>query len=311
MAQAQRDITLIYQGVDITDEVDIIECVCRDVSGEESDCLMLTLDHAEKWFQWKPQKNDTIRVTRGGYDSKTMYLNTVVPEDGAYRIYATARRSAPMPEKYQVFEKMTLSSIMSMCAAECGMGAKLYGLSGGIQYPYLLRERMRAPAFLEMLAMREGAVLKCLDGNFAAIGVQYAQNIAAMHEMELENGQMDSQYIDRRDLRWSSVQIKSMFGSGTARDSDADGQTKIITDLAVDDDATAYRWAKGILMMYNRQSEVLNIEMDFNPGYTAMVRVDVKSDTDAAGKWMIDRVEQNLLDGRTKARMYRCIESVR
>lgn len=311
MAQAQRDITLIYQGVDITDEVDIIECVCRDVSSAESDCLNLKLDHAENWFRWKPQKNDTLRVTRGGYDSKTMYLNTVVPEGGAYRIYATARKSAPMPEKYQAFEKMTLSSIMSMCAAECGMGAKLYGISGGVQYPYLLREKLRAPVFMEMLAMREGAVLKCLDGNFAAIGVQYAQGISAMHEMELDDDQMDSQYIDRRDLAWSSVQIKSMFGSGTARDSNSSGQAKIITDLAVDDDATAYRWAKGILLMHNRQSEVLNIEMDFNPGYTAMVRVDVKSSTDAAGKWVIDNVEQNLLDGRTKARMYRCIDGVK
>lgn len=310
MAQAQRDITLIYQGVDITDEVDIIECVCRDVSGAESDCLNLKLDHAENWFRWKPEKNDTIRVTRGGYDSNTMYLNTVVPEGGAYRIYATARKCAPMPERWQVFENQTLASIMRLCAGECGMGARLYGLSGGIQYPYLLRENLRAPAFLEHIANREGAVLKSLNGDFVAIGVQYAQSIAAMHEMELDDDQMDSQYIDRRDLAWSGVQIKSMFGSGIALDRNAGGQLRIITDIPVDDDATAYRWAKGILTMHNRQSEILSIEMDFNPGYTAMVRVDVKSSTDAAGKWIIDSVEQNLLDGRTKARMLRCIDGV-
>ena len=83
MALAQADMTLIYKGTDITKQVDIIECVCRDVSGSESDCLNLKVDHADQWFRWGPQKNDTIQVKRNGYDSKTLYLNTVIPEDGA------------------------------------------------------------------------------------------------------------------------------------------------------------------------------------------------------------------------------------
>ena len=121
---------------------------------------------------------------------------------------------------------------------------------------------------------------------------------------------LDSEYIDRRDLSWSSVQIRTMFGSGTARDSSTSGQGRVITDITVDNDAQAYRWAKGILLTHNRQSEILNIEMDFNPGYTAMVRVDVKSRTDANGRWIVDTVEQNLLDGRTKAKMLRCVDTI-
>lgn len=311
MAQTQGDVTLIYEGTDITEDVDIIECVCRDVSGGEADCVNLKVDHAEKWFRWGPQKNDKIRVARSGYDTKTMYLNTVVPEDGAYRIYATASKSVPFPKRYQAFEKMTLSAVMGLCAGECGMGAKQYGLSGGILYEYLLRDNMSAPVFLQQLAQREGAALKALDGSYTAIGIGYAQGIAAMHEMQLDDDQLDSEYIDRRDLSWGSVEIKTMFGHGIARDSGSGGMNRVITDIPVDNDAMAYRWAKGILLSHNRQSEILNIEMDFNPGYTAMVRINVKSNTDANGKWIIDQVEQNLLDGRTKARMLRCVEGIR
>ena len=83
-----------------------------------------------------------------------------------------------------------------------------------------------------------------------------------------------------------------------------------ISGLAVDNDAQARRWAKGILLAHNRQSEILTIEMDFNPGYTAMVRADVSSRTDANGAWIIESVEQNLLDGRTKARMLRCVTTI-
>ena len=131
-----------------------------------------------------------------------------------------------------------------------------------------------------------------------------------MHEMELDDDQLDSEYIDRRDLNWASVSIKTPFGSGEARDSSTTGQSRTLTDITVDNDAMAYRWAKGILLMHNRQSEILNIEMDFNPGYTAMVRIDVKSRTDANGQWIIQETVQNLLDGRTKAKMLRCVTSI-
>ncbi|MBR3740564.1 MAG: hypothetical protein IKN04_08900 [Clostridia bacterium] len=310
MVKVQKDISLIYEGVDITDDVDIMECVCRDVGGGEADCLNLKVDHADKWFRWGPKKNDKIRVKRSGYDTKTLFLNTVVPEDGAYRIYATASKSVPFPQKWQAFEKKTLSAILSVCAGECGMGAKLYGLDGGMTYEYLLRDNMSSPVFMQQLANREGAILKALDGNYTAIGVQYAQGLTPMHEMELDDGQLDSEYIDRRDMSWQSVAIKTMFGSGEARDSSANGQSRILTDITVDNDAMAYRWAKGILLMHNRQSEILNIEMDFNPGYTAMVRINVKSRTDAAGQWIIQEAVQNLLDGRTKAKMLRCVTSI-
>lgn len=309
MAETQRDVTLYYNGQDITEDVDIIECVLRDVSGGESDCLNLKLDHAEAWFRRNPQKNDTLRVTRGGYDSKTLYLHTIAPQDGAFRIFATGGKCVPMPARWQSYENMNFQAVMSLCAGECGMGASVYGVTAPA-YPYLLREGQTAPVFLSLLAGREGAVLKAMDGRYIAIGVSYAQGLSAMHEMVLEGDQTDSEYIDRRDMRWASVQIKTPFGSGEARDSSADGQGPILTQIPVDDPATAYRWAKGLLLMHNRQAEILNIEMDFNPGYTAMARVNVKSHTDAAGQWIIDQVEQNLLDGRTKARMLRCVNSI-
>ena len=306
----QAQVKLIYQGTDITDNVDIIECVHNDVSGTECDCLNIKVDHADKWFRWGPQKNDTLQVQRSGYDSGTLYLNTITPEDGAYRILATSAKCVPFPEKQKSFKKETLSSIMATCAGECSMGAKQSGISGGIMYQYLLREYLNAPAFLERLINREGGTLKTLSGAYVAIGIEYAQGMTPMHEMELDDDQMDSTYIDRRDLRWGSLKISTPYGNGMASDSAADGPTIELCDIPVDDAAQAKRWARGILLNHNRQSEMLKIEMDFNPGYTAMVRINVKSRTDAKGEWIIDRAKQDLLNGRTAARMLRCINTV-
>lgn len=310
MAGVQRDLTLIYEGVDITDQVDIIECVHRDMSDCESDCLNLKLDHADKWFRWGPKKNDRLRVMRSSYDTGTLYLSAIAPEDGAYRIFATGAKSAAFPARWQSFEDKTLAAVMALCAGENGMGAKLYGVSGDLHYDYLLRQNEGAGAFLNRLLGYEGAVLKALDGNFTAIGIEWAQGISPMHQIELDSEQLDGKYTHRRYLGWTGVTIDTPFGKGSARDSGATGQGVTISGLAVDNDAQARRWAKGILLAHNRQSEILTIEMDFNPGYTAMVRADVSSRTDANGAWIIESVEQNLLDGRTKARMLRCVTTI-
>ena len=311
MADVRKDLTLYYEGVDITDDVDFITCICHDMSSGECDCLDLKVDHAEKWFKWGPQKNDRIRVTRSGYDTKTMYLNTIVPENGAYRIYATACKSNPFTPRWRAYEDCTLEKICAICAGECEMDHRLFGVEGSIKYEYLLRENLSAPAFLEQIANREGAVLKTLNGRFTMIGIDYAQDLTAMHTVELDNDQWASEYIDRRDRNWSSVEIKTPYGHGIARDRRVSGQTMVLTNIAVDNDAMAYRWARGMLQIHNRQSERLKIEMDFNPGYTAMVRVDVESRTDANGKWIIDEVQQNLFEGRTSAKLSRCITGIR
>lgn len=306
MADVQKDLRLYYNGVDITRSVDILECTVRDVSRRESDCLNLLVDHAEKWFSWGVQKNDTLRITRSGYDTKTMYLNTLRPEDGRYRIYATGSKSVQNDPRWASYENRTLAAILGSCAGESGMGVKLCGVSGEILYEYLTREYMRAADFAEQLLNREGAVLKCMDGKYTAIGIEWAQKIGAKHQVNIGGERFETHYTDKRDMNWGAVEITTPFGSGKAGGGKGN-VARVITDLPVTSNAQAFRWARGILMNHNRQNEVLEIEMDFNPGYTAMVRIDVNSKTETGGQWIIDEVTHDLLHGSSKAILFRCI----
>ena len=307
---ADTEVTLIYEGIDITDSVLIAGCVHRDVSRSESDCLKLRLENAETWFRWGPKANDRIRVKRNGYDTGELYLNTVLPEDGSYVILATGMKCGAKQERFQTYRDMTLAQIMQLCAAECGMGARLYGVDGATLYPYLLREELSAPAFLEQLCACEGALLKCLDGDFVAIGIEYAQKLFAVQTLEVDMGQTGVRYMDRRDMRWAGVQILSPYASGSALDAAAGGQTRLFGDLPVQDDAQAKRWAKGLLLPHNRQAETLVVESPFNPGYTAAARVDVDGNDDVFGAWIIDEVEHDLIEGTSCARMLRSITTI-
>lgn len=303
-------LTLMYENVDITKDVDIMECVVRDVSGGESDWVNLKLDHAKGWQSWKPKKNDRIQINRSGYSTKTLYLNTVVIEDGTYRIIATGGKCSSIPARWQSYENKTLANIMSLCAGEARMGSMQYGINGGTLYQYVMRQNETAPVFLDRLLKCEGAVLKSMNERYAAIGVEYAQSLKAAHELNLETGTRGYTYSDRRGMAWASLQIKTPFGSGIARDTGAEGANQIITNLCVDTDAQARRWAKGLLLTHNRQSEILKLEIDFNPGYTAMGRIDIKSKTNLKGQWIIDNVEHDLIDDISRAMLYRCIRTI-
>ena len=85
---------LIYEGKDITQYADVRKCVHRDVSFGRSDSLELELEHAAIWHSWNPQQDDRLQVMHDGYDTGSLYLNTILPEKGRYRILATSLPSA-------------------------------------------------------------------------------------------------------------------------------------------------------------------------------------------------------------------------
>ena len=309
MADARRDFTLVYEGVDISDDVDVISCVLYDKSGE-ADLLDLKLDHADRWFAWKPQKNDRLRVSRSGFDSKDYFLSAVSPEDGAYRIIASSQRSVYAPRRWQSYEDKTLYAILNLCAAEKNMKSALYGLNGGLRYDYILRENESAPEFMRRLCALEGACLKAVGGEYKAISIEYAQSLAPMHMVELDAKLLNARYTREESPRLGSVKIETPYGCGLARDPAFSGPERVISGLCVQDDAQAWRWAKGILLQHNRKCELLELEMDFNPGYSALVRIDVNRGTDAAGGWLIEEVRHDLFRGRTRAKLLRCLAGI-
>ena len=304
------ELKLIYEGTDITEYVDIMECVYRDTSGKECDCLNMKVDHAEKWMRWGPRKNDTIQAKRGGYDTKALYLNTITLEDGAYRIYATSVRSGMFAKKWQAYQNATLGNIMDVCASELGMGAACFGIDAGLKYEYMMRRNQTALAFLDQLGRLEGAVIKAVNGKITAIGIEYAQAIKAMHTIELSIDQADSAYTDRRDKALGSLRVDTPYGRAVARAKGTDGLEEGMTDLAVDDDAQAHRWAKGLLLAHNRACETLRIMSEFNPGYTALARVDIESASNAAGQWIIDDVEHDMVENTSRIKLLRCITNI-
>ena len=301
----------VYEGKDITSYIDVKKCIHRDVSGGRSDCAEIECEHSGRWFGWEPKTGDKIRIIQDNYDSGILYINTILPEGGRYRMLATSAPGNAGVMRWQGFREMTLGEIMRACAAELNMDWGLYGIHENHKYPYLMRRNEGWLAFLDRLMEMEGAVLKCVNGKITGIGIEYAQALEASQTITISSTQDGALYRNMEATKLASITISTPYAQGSAADASAAGRAEItISDLPAMDNIQAKRWARGLLISRNRQAERLEIETDLNTSLTAMTRIDIDGDTPASGKWLVDEVEHDLKGQRSSAQLLRLMERI-
>ena len=301
---------LLYEGTDMAGYVSIARCVHREASVGRADSLEIEADHAAQWAKWKPKRDDVIVAERDGYSTGKLYLNSVVPEGESYRIIATSLPSAARRRAWQFFRGARMSDIMHRCAVECGMDARVYGQDGDYRYEYLLRRDEGCAAFLDRIGRLEGLAVKARNGMFRVISVPWAQQRDPSARLRIDTDQMGVRHTVEQASRLSSVTVIAPGISVSARDSLGDARNYRTIALPVSNAAQAGRWARGTLLMDNRRTEQIEIKSAFNAAMRAMVRVDIEGNTQATGQWIVDGVEQDLIEGRTVTTMLRCVDTV-
>ena len=299
-----------YEGVNITDDVLVKSCTVHDTCGGRADGLEIVFEDAAKWFSWGPKEDDEIEVENLGYQSGAMYVNTVTPEGGKYRILATSLRCAARKREYRSYNNKTLGEIMSLCALNTGMDSRLFGLDAALPIRYIEQNGESAARFLHRLMTLEGAVLKCVQGRYTGIGVTWAQERRAGLTFALYADRADTVYV-RKGGALQSLAISMPGQRVSATDTDIkNGMSAVKCGLPVSDAPQAGRWARGLLINHNRKNEILTLDTVYNPAMTAMTRVDVTGGTDADGEWLVDHAEHDMIEETTRTTLCRCVTTV-
>lgn len=302
---------LYYNDKDITSMVMLRSCKGKDTVGSRCDSLEIVFENAAGWYKWGPTEDDRILIAHNGYDTGQMYVNTVLPENGRYCLLATALPCKARQKQNRSFAGRTVEEIMQSCAMASGMNYALYGIDGRTVIPYIEQENESAAAFLYRLLTLEGAALKCVNGKYVAIGLAYAQEQAAHQTVTIKADQEGAQYI-RSGSKLETLSVRTPYASGSATD---EGARKSIQGSRNGDpalnDIQAARWARNLLLDHNRRCETLTLESEFNAGLTAMTRIDSESDTDAAGKWLIEEAEHDFYNKTSRVKMHRCVFTIR
>lgn len=304
-------INIMYEGADITEYVQVRSCIVRDTAGSRCDSLALELENAAGYERWGLSEDDQIIVERDGYDSGIMYVNTVQADEGRYRIYATSLPCKARQKGYDSFSSKTIGEIIEYCSAYSGMEYAVYGLDPDTVIPYIERNNEGYAAFLARFLALEGAVLKCVNGKYTAIGIEYAQDIPVMNTLRISTVQKGMQY-SRNGITYRGLTVKNAYVDVTAEDTNIpDDHVWLTKNLPALNAVQASRWARGMLLKLNRESEFVYLKSNFNPGLTSMIRIDIEGMMESAGEWLIEEVEHDLKNLKTITTLRRCIRTIR
>ena len=276
---------IYYQDTDITGYVIPRLCVVHDTEGERCDSLEIEFENAAGWFRWEPEEDDRILIAQDGYDTGTMYVNTVLPADGHFRILATALPCKARRRMNRSFAGKTLEEIMQSAAMASGMKYALFGVDGQTVIPYIQQKNEGSAAFLHRLLKMEGATLKCVNGKYTAIGILYAQERKAYQSIE------------------TATAFDEAVSSGRL--------TETREEYPAKNDIQAGRWARGLLLDNNRKCEALTIHSEFNANFTAATRIDISSNAVLSGEWIVAEAKHDFINKTSAAKLYRCIKTIK
>ena len=294
---------------DITGDAMVEEARALDGCGGRRDGLEICVSGAGAWKKWHPEADDTMRATLNGYDTGRMYVSACYPEGDRYTIYASGCPRMSRAKRNRSWHGETLGKIFDETAAYCGMGWALYGMEGEMVYPYMA-QREGAEAFLDRLMRLEGGRVKTWDGKMLGIGTEWAMKRDPAASIQMEADTPGVYYMRREDVRLGQVTVRTPWGEGSAADTLRGGLGEEVICLPARSAAEARRWARGILLERNMGAETLEMTTDFKKEYTAMARVDVTGDREAAGQWLIEEAEHDLVRETSRVRMHRCVWTV-
>lgn len=302
---------IYYQGTDITGFVLVRKCIAEDASDGRCDSLELEFENAASWYDWGPKEDDEISVYHDGYDTGIMYLNTILPENGKFRILATSLPCKAREKTYRSFYKKSIEDIMYSCAMTSGMGYQIYGIDSKAVIPYIQQENESCAAFLSRLLKWEGACLKCVNGRYVAIGINWAQEQAVNQTIEITAKQPGINHA-KNGMQIKELRLETPYGSARAEDLAVGSKHNAMTicNIPAHSNIQAGRYARGLLLHINRKCESLDIQSEFNPGFGAMTRINIEGSTDAIGEWIIEKAVHDFKNMTSTAKMRRCIRTI-
>lgn len=294
---------LIYNGVDITENVMIQKCWHEMYAQGRSDILTIRMNDEEGlWDKWNPQPGDEIEVREGNVRTGIMFFQSKVPRGSSIEIVATSVPVSADNKRSKAWQDVHLLQIGREISAIHELEFESYGVENEM-YTYILQKSESDFSFLNRLCILEGCAFLIYNKKLVLYSIEYMQNQETAERILLDSTAKYRMFNNEAHAYGSCELIK---GDYEASFSEENGSNKVYIpafEFFVSDNTEALRFAKNLLnyanrMIYEGFFYTDTIFTEYMPGN--ILEIEVERSGSWNGKVFISKVRNDYVAGRSK-----------
>lgn len=303
------DIEITYNGVDVSDEVEVARCVHQTHAWGAADWLDIEFaDSDALWDAWGPAAGDVVSAACGTASTGAMHVRRVARRDGRVAMRAYAMPAAMFGPRLRSWDSVRLLQLVAQLAGECGMAWAAAGVADR-RYGQVDQPNVASSAFLARRLSLEGASLMAFGGRLTAVSCSSMQELSPSVALVVESGS-DYETRDIGPAAWGACTVRCGRHSGTFRAGEGPGRT-VELPYAATGDAEAARWAAGLLRRANREARTMTLrDAPFSGRLTGgcTARIECEDAPSWDGVHVAAMVRHDYVAESTTARLSRFLE---
>lgn len=289
---------VLYNGVDITDDIDVCACRAEQHSNKRADSLRLVFsDSRKRWDLWEPKTGDTIEVSEDACTTGKMFIHSMLPQNGAYTLFGLSAPEEAWKSVNKSWQDVKLSELISEIAARCALSVQ--GSVDTFKYTYVQQDKPNL-RFLQDRLTLEGYCMLVYDGKLI------------VYDGSLEKQRVDTTItVSTQEYRYHAQKeitgLTVAFGAyvGVA----GDGSRAITLETAVQSEAEANRFAANLLTDLNRNAWRGHVDLSFSAQLAAgtVAALTTEGAPTSDGIVFISGIRHDFYNHKTRVFMRRAI----
>lgn len=296
-------IKFTYNGVDITDSVDILRCWHEMNAESIADSLeMIVDDTSNLWGRWKPQKGDELSIVAGDVKTGTMHLHETIQENAQYRLFASTLPINAKEKRSKAWQDVRLLQMGQEIAKRHNLKFESYSIED-VRFGYKLQDNEHDFLFMSRICTLEGCAFLIYDGTLVMYCERTYESIEPIDTIELTDSS-SFRLFDNSDTRCGSCEFVKGIYKGVFKDKSGISLVhKPNLQFSVSSTAEANRYARGLLRNHNKQAYTGFIRFDeIIPMYIPTSVFELKSEKVPSwnGPVFITRVRNDYINDKNK-----------
>lgn len=305
---------LIYNDVNITNDIKIVSASIIDTCGGGADSIQCTFSDTEKnWRSWAPEKGDRLILSKDKFSSGVMYADEFHISRGIYRINAISTPLGIKTKKTRSWESINFNKLANDLASEIGLKVETYYTTDWI-YKRIDQIDETNMELLNKICILEGYSLKITNGKVVIYDERSLESAASTLDISESDiigdytfSNVSSGIYSACSLEYFSFDnelIKYTYNSPVF----SDYPILKIKNTKVSDYAEAERFSKNLLR-YNNKNEIKgSFFVKLNSEIGAGNIVNIKQMGSFNGKYFVEKVVQGITNGKSKLEIRKVLE---